>query len=156
LDVVLQRDILSEIAQLQEQLGFSILFITHDMSVLLAVSSRLAIMYAGRLIEVGSSVAIRSTPAHPYTRGLLGCFPPLRGPKRPLTWISGSPPDLRHPQPGCPYMPRCPQATAKCSDVDMRLRPTSPDDAGHSSACPFAIGNSDTFPCEQTHRASPS
>jgi oligopeptide/dipeptide ABC transporter ATP-binding protein len=136
LDVVVQRDILAEIIQLKDELGFSILFITHDLSVLMSIASHLAVMYAGRLMEVGSAAQIRRRPAHPYTQGLLDSFPSLRGPRRELAWIPGSPPDLRHPSPGCPFIPRCQQAGDSCHEVDMRLLPVSP---GHLSACPVTL-----------------
>jgi oligopeptide/dipeptide ABC transporter ATP-binding protein len=138
LDVVVQRDILAQIAELRQSLGFAILFITHDMSLLLELADRIAVMYAGQLLEVGSAAEINHEPAHPYTKGLLGSFPSLRGPRRELAGIPGSPPDLRMQPSGCPFQPRCGYATPACADVDMTLAPavgaTSP---AHVSACPF-------------------
>ncbi len=108
LDVVVQRDILAQIVELKERLGFSILFITHDLSLLLELADRIAVMYAGQLLEIGTAAADRSaSPAHPYTRGLLNSFPSLRGARRELAGIPGSPPDLHDPPPGCPFLPRC-------------------------------------------------
>jgi len=107
LDVVVQRDILAQIVELKEELGFSILFITHDLSLLLELADRIAVMYAGQLLEIGTAQEIHHEPSHPYTKGLLNSFPSLRGPRRELNGIPGSPPDLRNPPPGCPFLPRC-------------------------------------------------
>src|SRR5580700_1354476 len=139
LDVVVQRDILAQIVELKETLGFSVLFITHDMSLLLELCDRIAVMYAGRIVETGSASAIMREPAHPYTRGLLHSFPSLHGPRRELVGIPGSPPDLRDPLPGCPFIPRCPYAIAACAEVDMSLAPVTgpPGPPGsHLTACP--------------------
>jgi peptide/nickel transport system ATP-binding protein len=140
LDVVVQRDILAQIVELKERLGFSILFITHDLSLLLELADRIAVMYAGQLMEVGTAGEIHREAAHPYTQGLLNSFPSLRGPRRELAGIPGSPPDLRHPSPGCPFLPRCSYGTDACTRVDMELLPvaTSPDPE-HVTACPFVL-----------------
>lgn len=122
LDVVVQREILQEIAALKARLGFSILFITHDLSLMLELSDRVAILYAGRLAEVASSRALLETPAHPYTRGLLSAFPSVRGPRRVLSGIGGAPPDLRQPPPGCRFHPRCAEVIARCSSDVPELR----------------------------------
>jgi peptide/nickel transport system ATP-binding protein len=138
LDVVVQREILSQIVELKERLGFSILFITHDLSLLLELADRIAVMYAGQLVEVASAADLHKRPAHPYTRGLLNSFPSLRGPRRELAGIPGSPPDLRSPLEGCPFVPRCGFATPACLEVDMRLAPVGgSDDQSHVSSCPF-------------------
>jgi peptide/nickel transport system ATP-binding protein len=143
LDVVVQRDILAQIVELKERLDFAILFITHDLSLLLELADRIAVMYAGRLLETGSAQAIMREPAHPYTRGLLNSFPSLRGPRRELAGIPGSPPDLRDPQPGCPFIPRCKHAIDACSDVNMALEPVTGPGAvqasgvSHLTACPI-------------------
>ena len=140
LDVVVQRDILSQIVELKDSLGFSILFITHDLSLLLELADRIAVMYAGQLLESGTAREIQHEPAHPYTRGLLNSFPSLRGARRDLAGIPGAPPDLRDLPPGCPFLPRCGYATEACAHIDMRLAPvaTSPD-PGHITACPFVL-----------------
>jgi peptide/nickel transport system ATP-binding protein len=138
LDVVVQREILSQIVELKQRLGFSIIFITHDLSLLLEVADRVAIMYAGQLMELASAHDLHHGPAHPYTRGLLNSFPSLRGPRRALAGIPGSPPDLRHLPPGCPFVPRCPHATGECTTIDMKLHPiTGGDRVDHVTACPF-------------------
>ena len=134
LDVVVQRDILAQIVELKETLGFAILFITHDLSLLLELADRIAIMYAGRLLETGSSQEIMREAAHPYTMGLLHSFPSLRGPRRELVGIPGSPPDLRDPLPGCPFAPRCGYAVPSCAEVDMTLARVH--GTAHLTACP--------------------
>jgi oligopeptide/dipeptide ABC transporter ATP-binding protein len=140
LDVVVQRDILAQIAELRERLGFSILFITHDLSLLLEFADRIAVMYAGRLLEIATAAEIHHEPAHPYTRGLLNSFPSLHGPRRELVGIPGSPPDLLNPAPGCPFMPRCGFSRPACAEVDMSLtRVTSSADPAHVTACPFVL-----------------
>ncbi|HEU5388483.1 MAG TPA: ABC transporter ATP-binding protein [Streptosporangiaceae bacterium] len=140
LDVVVQRDILSQVVELKEQLGFSIVFITHDLSLLLELADRIAVMYAGQLLEIGTSGEIHQEPSHPYTKGLLNSFPSLRGPRRDLAGIPGSPPDLRDPPPGCPFLPRCDYGTSACEDVDMHLLPVSTSkDPDHVTACPFVL-----------------
>jgi oligopeptide/dipeptide ABC transporter ATP-binding protein len=143
LDVVVQRDILAQILELKETLGFAVMFITHDLSLLLELADRIAVMYAGRLLETGSAHAIMREPAHPYTQGLLNSFPSLRGPRRELAGIPGSPPDLRDPLPGCPFIPRCKHAIGACEQVDMSLAavggPASaiPSSVRHLTACPI-------------------
>jgi oligopeptide/dipeptide ABC transporter ATP-binding protein len=140
LDVVVQRDILAQIVELKDRLGFSILFITHDLSLLLELADRIAVMYAGRFVEIATSDEIHREAAHPYTRGLLNSFPSLRGPRRDLAGIPGSPPDLRYPPPGCPFVPRCGFARPECRDVDMELLPvTTSRDPYHVTACPFVL-----------------
>ena len=140
LDVVVQRDILAQIVELKERLGFSILFITHDLSLLLELADRIAVMYAGQLLELGTAGEIHHEAAHPYTKGLLNSFPSLRGPRRELAGIPGSPPDLRHPPPGCPFLPRCAYGTTACTEVDMRLLPVATSaDPEHVTACPFVL-----------------
>jgi peptide/nickel transport system ATP-binding protein len=140
LDVVVQRDILSQIVELKEQLGFAVLFITHDLSLLLELADRIAVMYAGQLLEVGTAREILREPAHPYTKGLLNSFPSLHGPRRELAGIPGSPPDLRSLSPGCPFLPRCSFSTDACKEIDMSLKPVaSSNDPQHVTACPFVL-----------------
>jgi oligopeptide/dipeptide ABC transporter ATP-binding protein len=140
LDVVVQRDILAQIVELKEELGFSILFITHDLSLLLELADRIAVMYAGQLLEIATAEEIHHESAHPYTRGLLNSFPSLRGPRRELAGIPGSPPDLRTPPPGCPFLPRCGYGTDACTSVDMSLaHVSSSPDPDHVTACPFVL-----------------
>jgi len=108
LDVVVQKDILQQIEQLKTQLGFSILFITHDLSLMVEFSDRIAIMYAGDLVELAPAKDILTRPLHPYTQGLLTSFPAITGEKKRLTGIPGTPPNLINPPTGCKFHPRCP------------------------------------------------
>jgi len=135
LDVVVQREILQEIEVLQRELGFAVLFITHDLSLLVEFSDRIAIMYAGRIVELAPADRLFERPQHPYTAGLMRSFPPLTGEKVRLLGIPGSPPDLREPPPGCRFHPRCPRAQASpCAVDDPHLRLLA---AGHAAACHF-------------------
>ncbi len=108
LDVVVQREILQQIEALKRDFGFAFLFITHDLSLLLEFADRIAIMYAGEIVESAPAERIGSDAQHPYTQGLLRSFPPLRGPLTRLSGIPGAPPDLADPPSGCRFHPRCP------------------------------------------------
>src|ERR1700723_4624903 len=157
LDVVVQRDILAQIVELKDRLGFSILFITHDLSLLLELTDRIAVMYAGQFVEIATSDEIHRESAHPYTKGLLNSFPSLRGPRRELVGIPGSPPDLGHPPPGCPFVPRCAYARPECVEVDMRLLPVATSqDPDHVTACPFVLPDTPAPPVPSVASGSPA
>ena len=126
LDVVMQRQILSRLVKLRERFDFAVLFITHDLSLLAEFSDRIAIMYGGRIVESSPSADLYREPAHPYSTGLLGSFPALRGERRELTGIPGSPPDLRAMPTGCTFHPRCPHAFEPCSVRRPHLTLTAP------------------------------
>jgi oligopeptide/dipeptide ABC transporter ATP-binding protein len=145
LDVVVQREILREIFALRERLGFSILFITHDLSLLLEIADEIVIMYAGQVLERASTARIRTGAAHPYTRGLLRSFPRLRGPRRRLAGIPGSPPDLRLGGDGCPFEPRCSFATDACRELQLALAPVG-SGGDHVTACPFVTADTPAPP----------
>jgi peptide/nickel transport system ATP-binding protein len=132
LDVVVQQEILEQIEDLKEQFGFSILFITHDLSLLIEFSDRIAIMYAGEIVEQAAAQELFEAPQHPYTRGLMSSFPALTGEKQRLTGIPGTPPDMLHPPSGCRFHPRCPLVRPLHTRVVPALRETSPD---HFVAC---------------------
>jgi peptide/nickel transport system ATP-binding protein len=132
LDVVVQQEILEQIEDLKEQFGFSILFITHDLSLLIEFSDRIAIMYAGQIVEQAAAQELFEAPQHPYTRGLMSSFPALTGEKQRLTGIPGSPPDMLQPPSGCRFHPRCPLVRPLHTRVVPALRETSP---GHYVAC---------------------
>jgi peptide/nickel transport system ATP-binding protein len=121
LDVVGQRSLMTQIKELQQRLGFAVIFVTHDMSLVSHYSDRLAVMYAGQLVEVARTDALFANPLHPYSRGLLDAFPSIRGPRRALTGIPGSPPDLGHPPAGCRFQPRCPAVMEQCATERPRL-----------------------------------
>ena len=132
LDVVVQREIMAQIAELKEKLGFSILFITHDMSLLVEISDRIAIMYAGQIVEMAAAREIFENPLHPYTQGLMSSFPSLTGERVTLTGIPGSPPDLISPPSGCRFHPRCPKRMLICDQAVPILGEARPD---HWVAC---------------------
>jgi peptide/nickel transport system ATP-binding protein len=111
LDVVVQREILQQIRDLQHELGFAVLFITHDLSLLFEFAHRIAIMYAGEIVEEAPAAKLREDARHPYTLGLIRSFPSLAGPLVRMTGIPGSPPDLASPPDGCRFNPRCPHCT---------------------------------------------
>ncbi len=125
LDVVVQREILDEIERLREELGFSVIFITHDLSLLLEISDRLAVMYAGEIVEYAPADLVGVAPAHPYTEGLLRSFPDMRSARRELRGVPGTPPDLRDDFPGCPFQPRCEHRFEPCRTIHPVLRPAA-------------------------------
>ncbi len=132
LDVVMQREIMQQIEELKLRLGFSILFITHDLSLLVEFSDRIAVMYAGEIVELGPAREIFSNPLHPYTRGLMNSFPALEGKKVHLTGIPGSPPNMLNPPSGCRFHPRCSLFQPMHAQVRPKLREAEP---GHFVAC---------------------
>ena len=139
LDVVVQREILQQIGALQRELGFAVLFITHDLSLLVEIAHRIAIMYAGEIVEEAPAAEILRAPRHPYTLGLIHSFPPLRGPNVRMTGIPGSPPDLANPPSGCRFHPRCPHCVPDESELYRRQtqeRPRLREVGGaHQVAC---------------------
>lgn len=137
LDVVTQGQILEEITQMERQLNTTRIMITHDMSVVAASCNRVAVMYAGILVEVGPVKEVFKEPAHPYTMGLLGSFPTLTGEVKQLTPIPGFLPDLSEAHTGCIFAPRCPRATELCRREAPRLCQIG---EGHEAACHFAGG----------------
>ncbi len=121
LDVVAQRSLMVQIKELQQRLRFAVIFVTHDMSLISHFSDRLMVMYAGQVAESGATQQLFEQPLHPYTAGLMEAFPSIRGPRRPLTGIPGSPPNLATPPPGCRFEPRCPKAMPRCGSVQPEL-----------------------------------
>ena len=114
LDVVAQRSLMTKIKDLQRTLGFAVIFVTHDMSVVSRYSDRMLVMYAGQIAEAAPTKAVFARPKHPYTRGLINAFPSVTGPRRELTGIPGAPPDLVRPPSGCRFHPRCPDVMPEC------------------------------------------
>jgi oligopeptide/dipeptide ABC transporter ATP-binding protein len=121
LDVVAQRSLMVQIKELQERLGFAVVFVTHDMSLVSHFSDRLLVMYAAQVAELGRTRQLFDRPLHPYTQGLLEAFPSIRGPKVHLLGIPGAPPDLFRPPDGCRFSPRCPHVTARCRAAEPLL-----------------------------------
>jgi len=126
LDVVVQKDIMKQIARLKQQFGFSTLFITHDLSLMVEFSDRIGIMYGGQIVEMAPAKEIFNNALHPYTRGLLSSFPPLHGEKKRLTGIPGSPPNMAAPPPGCRFHPRCTFCNPIETQTQPKLREVSP------------------------------
>jgi oligopeptide/dipeptide ABC transporter ATP-binding protein len=118
LDVVAQRSLMRQIKELQQQLGFAVIFVTHDISLVRHFSDRLLVMYAGQVAELGATSEVFGTPRHPYSRALLEAFPSIRGERVALTGIAGSPPDLASPPAGCRFHPRCADALPECSSEE--------------------------------------
>jgi peptide/nickel transport system ATP-binding protein len=124
LDVMVQAQVLQLLAELQRDRGLSMLFITHDLSLLTATCRRLAIMYAGRIVEVGPSDEVFERGLHPYSRALAGAFPLIGDPASRLapSGLPGDPPNPADLPAGCPFAPRCDVAVAECRADDVRLR----------------------------------
>jgi peptide/nickel transport system ATP-binding protein len=145
LDVVTQREILDELKDLRDQFGFAILFITHDLSLLIEIADSIAVMYAGRLVEQAPATALFRAPRHPYTLGLLNSFPPLHGPRAPMTGIPGSPPDLRALPSGCVFHSRCRFAFDRCA---ADTPPLTVVGTGTDRVAACWLQHSDTVPAE--------
>jgi peptide/nickel transport system ATP-binding protein len=144
LDVVVQREILQEVEALKQDFGFAVLFITHDLSLLLEFADRIAIMYAGEIVETAVASTLAKRPLHPYTQGLLDSFPPLTGERTRLTGIPGAPPDLREPPSGCRFHPRCPHCRPEDAALYLRQTTERPRlrelEPGHWVACHLVEG----------------
>src|SRR4051794_36505486 len=123
LDVIVQAQILTLLTDLVRERGISLIMISHDLSVLTSTCDRIAVMYAGRLIETGPSRQVIASPLHPYSRALAGAFPTLGDPgsRRAPGGLAGDPPDLRELIDGCPFVPRCPVAEDRCQSGDIPL-----------------------------------
>ncbi len=133
LDVVVQKKILQEIDGLRKKFGFSIIFITHDLSLLVEISDTIAIMYAGSIVEKAASKRLYDNPLHPYTEGLMNSFPPLVGKRKRLHGIAGRPPDLSREMNGCPFYERCTKRIeGVCEREIPKLKEVEP---GHTVAC---------------------
>jgi peptide/nickel transport system ATP-binding protein len=128
LDVVAQRSLMTKIKELQHELGFAIIFVTHDMSLVSRYSDRVIVMYAGQIAEDATTAAIFERPLHPYTRGLMSAFPSVTGARRELVGIPGAPPDLAQPPSGCRFNPRCPAVMPVCSQRPPALYDVDGDD----------------------------
>jgi peptide/nickel transport system ATP-binding protein len=137
-DVVTQRQIIEQLTRLQGELGFAVVFVTHDLSLLIEIADRIAIMYAGRIVETGTAGQIFARPLHPYTRGLRAAYPPLTEPLRELTGIPGNPPNLLALPPGCAFGPRCAERIGRCETERPELRPAG---VGHA-ACHLVSSDS--------------
>jgi oligopeptide/dipeptide ABC transporter ATP-binding protein len=134
LDVTIQAQILELLAELRQKFGLAMLFISHDLAVVSQVADRVAVMYAGNLVELATRQEIFRAPAHPYTRGLLKAVPTLRTDRtRPLETIEGTVPTLQAAPPGCPFEPRCESRLPECAQALPPLVEVAP---GHWARCP--------------------
>jgi oligopeptide/dipeptide ABC transporter ATP-binding protein len=136
LDVTIQAQILDLLASLRDKFGLTMLFISHDLAVISKVADRVALMYAGNLVEIGPRNEVFRNPAHPYTRGLLEAVPTLKTDRQhPLQTIDGTVPPLRELQTGCSFEPRCDLRIPQCARA---LPPLVEIDPGHWARCPVA------------------
>ncbi len=133
LDVTIQAQILDLLRRLQAERGMAVLLITHDLGVVAELCHRVAVIYAGRIVELASVGDLFARPLHPYTRGLLECLPHPSRFGQPLVSIEGVPPDLRAVGSGCPFAPRCAYVIPSCRRDEPRLEEREP---GHFVACP--------------------
>jgi peptide/nickel transport system ATP-binding protein len=132
LDVIVQSQVLRELSRLREELGLTLVMITHDISVVAQTCEKVVVMYAGKVVEKGRAKDVLKNPFHPYTMGLANAFPNLRHPDKTLISIEGSPPDLVHPPKGCRFAKRCPFKTEVCTQEEP---PLVQIDDEHYSAC---------------------
>ena len=131
LDVIVQDRILRELKEIQRENEMAVIYISHDIAVVAEVTDVVAVMYAGRLVEMGSTSEVLNSPLHHYTSALMSSFPSVKGEKRLLEVMSGDPPNLAAPPAGCPFHPRCPAAT----DVCREEFPPRFNHGNHWSAC---------------------
>jgi len=132
LDVIVQEQILEELRKIQHDLGMSIIYISHDIAVIAEITDLMGVMYAGKLVEIGSTKDIFARPRHPYAWLILSSTPSVTGPRRQLAPLEGEPPNLLDPPSGCRFHPRCPFATEKCVNEEPPLVEV---ESGHSIAC---------------------
>jgi peptide/nickel transport system ATP-binding protein len=139
LDVMVQAQVLELLKGLQRNLGLAMLFITHDLSVMVEVCDRIAVMYAGRIVEDGPARKVFETPRHPYTEALAAAFPRIgdRRFRRAPVGLGGDPPDPQRLPSGCSFHPRCPKAFEDCPGLDPMLTPAGP---GQAAACLLVEG----------------
>jgi oligopeptide/dipeptide ABC transporter ATP-binding protein len=132
LDVTIQDQILALLTELQERTGMTLVLVSHDLAVVAETCDRIAVMYAGRIVETAPTKSIFQAPRHPYTLGLLGSIPQVAAGADRLTPIPGQPPDLAKLGPGCPFAPRCAYVSSDCTTTPVRLVGAEP---GHETAC---------------------
>lgn len=133
LDVIVQAQTLKLMRELKERLGLSMVLISHDLSIIAETCEKVAIMYAGRIVEYGDAEDVYGEPLHPYTQGLIKAFPSIKGAKTRLASIPGQPPDLLNPPPACRFNPRCPYVMDVCRKVDPVLEKVGKGD--HLVSC---------------------
>jgi oligopeptide/dipeptide ABC transporter ATP-binding protein len=132
LDVTIQAQYLELLKEVQASAGVAVILVTHDFGIVAAIADRVAVMYAGRIVEMGSTLQVFDNPSHPYTRALLRCLPDVGLKREHLVEIGGQPPDLARLPQGCPFAPRCPDRQPIC---DETYPPTVPVASGHVASC---------------------
>ncbi len=132
LDVIVQAQTLKLLRDLKDRLGLAMILISHDLSIIAETCEKVAIMYAGKIVEYGDTVSVFKRPLHPYTQGLIKAFPSIKGARVRLTSIPGQPPDLLHPPPACRFNPRCPYVMDVCKKVEPLLKE---NEKAHTVAC---------------------
>jgi oligopeptide/dipeptide ABC transporter ATP-binding protein len=132
LDVTIQAQYLELLKDVQASAGVAVILVTHDFGIVAAIADRVAVMYAGRIVETGSTLQLFDNPSHPYTQALLRCLPDVALKRQQLVEIGGQPPDLTRLPRGCPFAPRCPERQAVCDEA----YPTTAEVAsGHTASC---------------------
>jgi oligopeptide/dipeptide ABC transporter ATP-binding protein len=132
LDVTIQAQYLDLLKEVQASAGVAVILVTHDFGIVAAIADRVAVMYAGRIVEMGSTLQVFDHPSHPYTRALLRCLPDAGLERQQLVEIGGQPPDLTRLPPGCPFAPRCPERQQICEEA---FPPVAPVATGHVASC---------------------
>src|SRR5438034_8617052 len=132
LDVIVQAQTLKLMRELKDRLGLSLVLISHDLSIIAETCEKVAIMYAGKIVEYGDAVSVFKNPLHPYTQGLIKAFPSIKGERVRLSSIPGQPPDLLNPPPACRFNPRCPYVMDICKREEPLLKE---NEKGHLVAC---------------------
>ena len=132
LDVTIQAQYLDLLKDVQAASGVAVILVTHDFGIVAANADRVAVMYAGRIVEIGTTLEVFNHPAHPYTRALLRCLPDVELMRHRLVEIGGQPPDLARLPPGCPFAPRCPDRQSQC---DAEYPPAVSVNNGHVAHC---------------------
>jgi oligopeptide/dipeptide ABC transporter ATP-binding protein len=136
LDVTIQAQYLELLKEVQAQSGVAIILVTHDFGIVAANADRVAVMYAGQIVEMGSTAQVFDTPSHPYTQALLRCLPSVELKRQQLVEIGGQPPDLAQLPPGCPFAPRCVKRQPICLEA---YPPTITIQSGHIAQCYAAV-----------------
>jgi oligopeptide/dipeptide ABC transporter ATP-binding protein len=131
LDVTIQAQYLDLLKEVQASAGVAVILVTHDFGIVAANADRVAVMYAGKIVEMGTTLQVFNNPSHPYTQALMRCLPDVGLKREQLVEIGGQPPDLAELPPGCPFAPRCPERQQVCET----LPPPVTVEAGHTAAC---------------------
>jgi peptide/nickel transport system ATP-binding protein len=137
LDVIIQDQIIREIMKLQKRFNLTLIYISHDISLIAETCSSIGVMYAGKLVEYAPTITLFQSPLHPYTKGLLSSYPSIKGPKRRISPIPGEVPNLLHPPLGCRFHPRCSKALKICREKEPEYRRIKAD---HYIACHLIKG----------------